>query len=168
MRFVLKLLLAWFALFGLTLGVWQALFPASFYADFPGLGHHWVSPDGPYNEHLMRDVGFGNLAVGTVALVALSTGVVWVIRAAGMAVLGISLPHQIYHQAHVSVLPTTPDQVLQSLTLTAVSVAAVALAVLAFRLPVGSRSAPSAPVGTDSAAPVPTGSRKRSRKRPPT
>ena len=75
MRLAVKLLLAWFALFGLTLGSWQAFSPASFYADFPGLGHRWVSPDGPYNEHLLRDVGQGNLAIGAVALVALCTGV---------------------------------------------------------------------------------------------
>ena len=135
MRLAVKLLLAWFALIGLTLGAWQWLAPASFYADFPGLGHRWVSPDGPYNEHLMRDVGQGNLAVGTVALVALLTGVVWVARAVGLAAVAANLPHQIYHQVHVSVLPTTSDQVLQSVSLAAVSGTAIALVVLAFRLP---------------------------------
>jgi len=136
MRLAVKVLLAWFALFGLIVGSWQAVRPASFYADFPGPGHHWVSPDGPYNEHLMRDVGLGGLAVGGVALVALLTGVVWVARAAGVAVIVVNLPHQLYHQAHVSVLPTTADQVLQSVTLAVVSLAAIALVVLAFRLPV--------------------------------
>ena len=136
MRLTVKLLLAWFALFGLTLGLWQVVFPASFYADFPGWGHSWVSPDGPYNEHLLRDVGQGNLAVGTVALVALLTGGVWLARAVGLAVVAANLPHQLYHQAHVTVLPDPTDQVLQSGTLAAVSLAAVALVVLAFRLPV--------------------------------
>ena len=136
MRLAVKVLLGWFALFGLVIGLWQAAFPASFYADFPGMGHHWVSPDGPYNEHLMRDVGQGGLAIGTVALVALLTGVVWVSRAAGLAVVVANLPHQLYHQVHVSVLPSTADQVLQSGTLAAVSLAAIALLVLSFRLPV--------------------------------
>ncbi|SNS96306.1 hypothetical protein SAMN04488107_4454 [Geodermatophilus saharensis] len=153
MRLAVKALLGWFVLFGLVIGLWQAAFPESFYADFPGMGHHWVSPDGPYNEHLLRDVGLGNLAVATVALVALLTGVVWVARAAGLAVVVLDLPHQLYHQLHVSVLPTTADQVLQSTTLAAVSLAAVALLVLAFRLPAGPPSA--APV-TDSRAPAPT------------
>ncbi|MGY1700819.1 hypothetical protein [Geodermatophilus sp. SYSU D00766] len=153
MRLAVKVLLGWFVLFGLVIGLWQAVFPASFYADFPGLGLHWVSPDGPYNEHLLRDVGLGNLAVGTVALVALFTGVVWVARAAGLAVVVVDLPHQLYHQVHVSVLPTTTDRVLQSTTLAAVSLAAVALLVLAFRLPADSPSG--APV-TDSRAPAPT------------
>ncbi len=151
MRLAVKVLLGWFTLFGLVIGTWQAVFPASFYADFPGTGHHWVSPDGPYNEHLLRDVGLGNLAVGTVALVALLTGVVWVARAAGLAVVVVDLPHQLYHQAHVSVLPTVTDQVLQSISLAAVSLAAVALLVLTSRLPV----APTAPPA-DSRAPAPT------------
>jgi hypothetical protein len=141
MRLAVTLLLGWFALFGLVIGLWQAVFPASFYADFPGMGHHWVSPDGPYNEHLLRDVGLGNLAVGTVALVALLTGVVWVARAVGLAVVVMNLPHQLYHQAHVSVLPSTTDQVLQSTSLAAVSLAAVALLVLTLRLPAVSASA---------------------------
>ena len=145
MRIAVRLLLAWFALFGLVVGSWQAFLPDSFYADFPGLGHRWVSPDGPYNEHLMRDVGQGGLAVGTVALVALLTGVVWLARAAGLAVVVANLPHQLYHQAHVSVLPTTADQVLQTGALTAVSLASVALLVLAFRLPPGAPADPSAP-----------------------
>ena len=152
MRLAVKVLLAWFALFGLVVGLWQAVFPASFYADFPGMGHHWVSPDGPYNEHLLRDVGLGNLAVGTVALVALLTGVVWVARAVGLGVVMTNLPHQLYHQAHVSVLPTVTDQVLQSISLAAVSLAAVALLVLASRLPASAWTAPR----SGSRAPAPT------------
>ena len=142
MLLAVKLLLGWFALFGLTVGSWQAMFPASFYADFPGLGHHWVSPDGPYNEHLLRDVGLGGLAVGMVALIALLTGVVWVARATSVAVVVVNLPHQLYHQAHVSVLPTTADQIMQSVSLALVSVTAIALLVLTFRLPAAPAPAP--------------------------
>ena len=36
---------------------------APFYDDFPGLGRSWVAADGPYNEHLVRDVGALNLAL---------------------------------------------------------------------------------------------------------
>ena len=154
MRLAVKLLLGWFALFGLGIGLWQAVLPASFYADFPGMGHHWVSPDGPYNEHLLRDVGLGNLAVGTVALVALLTGGVWLARAVGLAVVVTNLPHHLYHQVHVSVLPTVTDQVLQSISLAAVSLAAVALVVLASRLP-ASAPASTAP-RSGSRAPAPT------------
>ena len=36
--------------------------PESFYADFPFSGRDWVSTLGPYDEHLVRDVGELNLA----------------------------------------------------------------------------------------------------------
>ncbi|MGY1823095.1 hypothetical protein [Geodermatophilus sp. SYSU D00079] len=140
MRRAVAGLLAWFAFFGLAVGAWQVLAPASFFRDFPGFGRHWVDVDGPYNEHLLRDVGQGNLAVGVVALVALLTGGVWLARATGLAAVVANLPHQLYHQQHVHVLETTSDEVLQTVTLSLVSLAAVALVVLAFRLPVEPRS----------------------------
>jgi len=136
MRRTVNALLIWFTFFGLSAGMWQMFWPESFFRDFPGWGRHWVSVDGPYNEHLLRDVGQGNLAFGVVALVALLTGSVWLARATGLAAVVANLPHQLYHQVHVSVLPTVTDQILQSISLAAVSLAAVALVVLAFRLPV--------------------------------
>ena len=135
MRLAVRLLLAWFAFFGLAIGSWQQLAPQSFYDGFPGFGHHWVSPDGPYNEHLLRDVGQGNMAIGTVALVALLTGGVWLARATGLAALVANAPAPALPPDAPGLLPTTTDRVWQTGTLTAVTVAAVALAVLAFRLP---------------------------------
>jgi hypothetical protein len=144
-----KALLAWFAFYNLASGLWQFLAPRSFYDDFPGFGRRWVSVDGPYNEHLLRDFAQGNLAFGVVALVALLTGGVWLARATGLAAVVANLPHQGYHQVHLHVLPTVSDQVLQTLTLSAVSVTSVLLAVLAFALPARSAAAPT-PVGTRS------------------
>ncbi len=135
MRTTVKILLGWLALYNLTTGAWQCVAPRSFYDDFPGFGRHWVSVDGPYNEHLIRDYGQGNLAVGVVALVALLTGGVWLARATGLAAVLANLPHQAYHQAHLHLLPTTSDQVLQTVTLGLVSLTSVLLAVLAFGLP---------------------------------
>ncbi len=142
MRRAVSGLLGWFVLFGLGVGGWQALAPASFYADFPGSGRHWVSVDGPYNEHLLRDVGQGNLALGVTALVALLTGGVWLARATGLAALVASLPHQLYHQLTLHLLETPGDQVLQTVALSLVSVAAVLLTVLAFRLPADAGARP--------------------------
>ncbi len=133
-----QVLLAWFALYNLASGLWQFMAPRSFYDDFPGFGRQWVSVDGPYNEHLLRDFAQGNLAFGVVALVALLTGGVWLARATGLAAVIANLPHQAYHQTHLHVLPTASDQVLQTITLTFVSVTSVLLAVLAFLLPVAS------------------------------
>ncbi|MGY1644111.1 hypothetical protein ACI782_23630 [Geodermatophilus sp. SYSU D00703] len=145
MRRTVRGLLAFFVVFGLVVGGWQTLAPASFYRDFPGFGRHWVSVDGPYNEHLLRDVGQGNLAVGVVALVALLTGGVWLARATGLAAVVAYLPHQLYHQLTLHLLETPSDEVLQTLTLTLVSVAAVVLTVCAFRLPAGLSSPDGSP-----------------------
>jgi hypothetical protein len=38
-------------------GFWALIAPHSFYRSFPIPGHHWVSTAGPYDEHLVRDVG---------------------------------------------------------------------------------------------------------------
>ena len=56
-----------------TVGAWAAFTPRSFYDDFPGLGQIWVAVDGPYNEHLVRDVGALNLALAVVSVCALLT-----------------------------------------------------------------------------------------------
>src|SRR4029079_10281663 len=55
----------------LLVGVWAAIAPQSFYDSFPGGGHAWVSADGPYNEHLVRDVGTLYLALAAVMVAAL-------------------------------------------------------------------------------------------------
>ena len=49
-------------------GVWALADPASFNDDFPLPGRHWVSLAGPYNEHLIRDVGGLYLALGVLTL----------------------------------------------------------------------------------------------------
>lgn len=84
-----------------AIGGWAQLFPRSFYDDFPGLGRVWVAVDGPFNEHLVRDVGGLNLGLALVAIVALVTGSALVARAAGGAALIYGVPHLIYHATHL-------------------------------------------------------------------
>ena len=84
-----------------AVGGWAQLFPRSFYDDFPGLGRVWVAVDGPFNEHLVRDVGGLNLGLALVAIVALVTGSALVARAAGGAALIYGVPHLIYHATHL-------------------------------------------------------------------
>jgi hypothetical protein len=136
MRRAVQVLLGFFAVVGFVVGGWQLLAPRSFWTDFPGLGRHWVSGDGAYNEHLLRDVGQGNVAIGVVAVVGLVSGSVWVARATGLAALVENLPHQLYHQTHLDRLPSDLDRLLQTGVLSLVSLAAVVLTVLAFRLTV--------------------------------
>lgn len=85
----------------LVVGLWAQAFPRSFYDDFPGMGRVWVAVDGPYNEHLVRDVGGLNLGLAFVAVLALVTGSVVVARAAGGAALLFGVPHLVYHASHL-------------------------------------------------------------------
>lgn len=88
----------------LLIGIWAAFFPRSFFDDFPGLGRVWVAVDGPYNEHLVRDVGAAVLGLAVVTTAALITRREMVIRTAGWASLVFGLPHVIYHARHVDPL----------------------------------------------------------------
>jgi hypothetical protein len=85
------------AIQGLGTGLWATIDPRGFYDDFPGLGMSWVAPDGPFNEHLMRDYGALNLALGVLAVCA----AVWLTRAlvaaAAIAWIVYSIPHIAYH-----------------------------------------------------------------------
>lgn len=90
----------------LVVGVWAQAFPRSFYDDFPGAGRVWVAVDGPFNEHLVRDVGGLNLALAFVAGFALVTRSVLVARAAGGAALLFGAPHLLYHATHLDPFDT--------------------------------------------------------------
>lgn len=79
------------------IGLWALFAPRSFYDSFPGLGRAWVAVDGPFNEHLVRDVGALNLALTVLycaAWVELSRSLV---RVAGAAALVWGVPHALYH-----------------------------------------------------------------------
>ena len=64
-----RLALGILAAAALVVGAWAQFAPASFYTSFPG-GRGWVAVDGPYNEHLIRDIGGLNLALAVMALAA--------------------------------------------------------------------------------------------------
>jgi len=113
---------------GLGVGLWAQVAPRSFYEDFPGGGRAWVAVDGPYNEHLVRDVGGLNLGLAFVAALALVTGSVLVARAAGGAALIYGVPHLVYHAARLDLYDAT-DAVANVVALTiAASAGLVALA----------------------------------------
>ena len=83
-------------------GGWAQLAPRSFWRSFPGLGHHWLPPLGPYNEHAMRDFGGLNLALTVVTLVALVDLGRATAAAAVIAWEIYSLPHLAFHLDHLS------------------------------------------------------------------
>lgn len=96
-----KILLAGLAITGLWVGLWALLGPQSFYDSFPGGGRAWVSPDGPYNEHLVRDVGAFNLALGLLAAFALWRTTRNLVIGTAIAWIAYGLPHAIYHSANL-------------------------------------------------------------------
>jgi len=59
------------ALVAAYVGAWALFAPASFYAEFPGGSRHWVAADGPFNEHLVRDVGAAYCALCVLSVAAL-------------------------------------------------------------------------------------------------
>ncbi|HEX6237003.1 MAG TPA: hypothetical protein VFZ68_07400 [Acidimicrobiales bacterium] len=102
---------------GAVVGAWAAFWPRSFYDGFPGGGRVWVAADGPYNEHLVRDVGDLNLALTAVTVVALVTLARAAIVAAAVGWLAYQVPHLVYHARHLDLYDTT-DQVASIASLT--------------------------------------------------
>jgi hypothetical protein len=126
-------------LVGLQVGVWASLAPRSFYDDFPGGGRTWVSMDGPYNEHLVRDFGALNLALTAVVVVALLTGARVATLCAALAWLVYSVPHFVYHARHLHVYDTS-DKILNLVALGGAVVVSGAILLIAGRgQPTGDR-----------------------------
>ena len=121
-----RLALAFLGVVGLFVGIWALFFPRAFYDVFPGFGHVWVSPDGPYNEHLVRDVGALNLAIGILAGLALVRRA-WVSPfTVGLVTLAYTLPHFIYHLTKRTLLEPI-DQLGELIALAAALIASVVL-----------------------------------------
>jgi hypothetical protein len=131
---VLRIGLAILAVPSLVIGVWAAFAPRSFYDDFPGLGRVWVSPVGPYNEHLVRDVGELNLALAVITVVALVVLTPMLVRAVLAGWIIYSVPHLVYHLRHLEPF-ATDDQVSMIASLALVPVLAIVLLVIDLRAP---------------------------------
>jgi hypothetical protein len=131
---VLRVLLAVLALGNVQVGVWATFAPRSFYDDFPGGGREWVAPDGPFNEHLVRDFGATNLALGVLTIAAL----VWLTRGlvvtAGLAWIVYGVPHLVYHLRHLDVYDTG-DQVANVVLLGLAPLAGLAIVLLSRGVP---------------------------------
>jgi uncharacterized membrane protein HdeD (DUF308 family) len=123
-RLVVRLALGAIAAVAVVVGVWAAFFPRSFYDGFPGFGRVWVAADGPFNEHLVRDVGQLILALAVVTVVAVVVPVAPLVRAVGAAWLVQGLPHLVYHASHLELYDTI-DGVLNLVSLTVLVVLAV-------------------------------------------
>lgn len=109
-------------------GVQAALFPRSFFDDFP-VGRSWIAATGgDYNEHLARDVGvlFLSLVLATVWTAMTRAGD----RAVAAAWILQGVTHVAFHTAHLRDLGWT-DRTALLVSLVAVPV----LAMVALRYP---------------------------------
>jgi hypothetical protein len=124
--------LAILAVPSLIVGVWAAFAPRGFYDDFPGLGRMWVAPDGPYNQHLVRDVGELNLALVVITAIAAVTLTPILVRAVLAGWIVYSVPHLVYHLRNMKPF-STDDQVSIAASLALVPILAVVLLVIDVR-----------------------------------
>lgn len=87
-------------------GGWASFAPASFYDSFPGVLGQWVATDGPYNEHLVRDVGAFYLALGAASVAGFAWRSAAVTRLLGLAWTVFGALHLWYHATHLDHLET--------------------------------------------------------------
>jgi len=129
-----RIVLAVLAVSGAIVGLWATFAPRSFYDDFPGGGRSWVAPDGPFNEHLVRDVGSLNLALTVLTVAAAIMLVRSLVVVAALGWLAYGIPHLVYHLRHRDVYDTG-DQVANLVSLALVPVLAVVALVVGAKMP---------------------------------
>lgn len=115
-------------------GLWAGLAPQSFYDSFPGGGRNWVALDGPYNQHLVRDVGVLNLALVVVFLAVVLRPTKYLVLVACGAELVYSLPHFLYHATHLDPYEGS-DKVALLVSLSVAIVLPIALLIRSSRVP---------------------------------
>ena len=93
----------------LSVGLWALFLPRSFYDDFPASARGWVSALPPYNEHLLRDVGALNLALGVLLALGAISLERRVVQASLVAWLVYAVPHFVYHVTEIGALPFFDD-----------------------------------------------------------
>jgi hypothetical protein len=101
---------------GAYTGPWASIAPRSFYDSFPGSGRVWVGVDGPYNEHLIRDVGATFTALLVLSIIAAVSLQPIAVALAGWTWLTFGTLHLSYHLPHLDEFDTT-DQVLNIVSL---------------------------------------------------
>ena len=93
----------------LSVGLWALFLPRSFSYDFPASARGWVSALPPYNEHLLRDVGALNLALGVLLALAALSLERRVVQASLVAWLVYAVPHFVYPVTEIGALPFFDD-----------------------------------------------------------
>lgn len=103
-----------------VVGIWAYVFPREFYDSFPAVLGEWISQDGPFNEHLIRDHGAQYLALGLASVFGLIWRTQVGYRLLGVAWTTFGVLHFAYHVTHLEHM-TVSDQIGQ-VTVLAVAV----------------------------------------------
>jgi hypothetical protein len=96
MKGYVRAVLIVFAAFELVLGGWLTFAPKTFYDHVPTVD--WTPP---YSDHLFRDFGGASLGLGIVLTAAAIRLDRYLAAVALLAYLAFSLPHMIFHLAHL-------------------------------------------------------------------
>lgn len=86
---------------GAYVGGWAFFAPAAFYRSFPGFGLHWIDVDGPFNEHLIREVGALYLGLAAASLASALARSAQPGRIVGLAWAVFGTLHFGYHASHL-------------------------------------------------------------------
>ncbi|MGV9214117.1 hypothetical protein ACTFTM_19855 [Micromonospora sp. RB23] len=127
----------------LALGAPASVAPRWFFDWFP-FGAGWVAAGGPYNEHLLSDLGYAYLALAVVLGWAAARPARELCLAAAAASIVANTPHLLFHLAHAEALPTV-DSVAENALLALTVVVGLAVFLAAYRLPAGNADAGPAP-----------------------
>ncbi|NLT06978.1 MAG: carboxymuconolactone decarboxylase family protein [Solirubrobacterales bacterium] len=92
------------------IGLWALLAPRSFYDDFPAGGDGWVAALGPFDAHLVTDVGALFVALGFLMCFAAASLRRGTVIAASVAWLLFAVPHFLWHSFNLGPYDT-PDTV---------------------------------------------------------
>jgi alkylhydroperoxidase family enzyme len=99
------------------IGAWALSAPRSFYDDFPAGTDGWVDVLGPFDEHLVTDVGSLFVGLGVLLAIAAYSLRRSVVLAAAVSWLIFSVPHFIWHVFNLEPYDTV-DAVANTITLT--------------------------------------------------
>jgi len=122
-----RVLLGCLSLTAVFVGGWAYFAPAHFHDYFPGFGMRWLPVFGPFNEHLVKDVGAMYLGLAVLSVMALIfvRNRTLVIVAAGAWTM-FNLLHLVYHVQMLHMLGPR-DQVVSMVALWGVLLASVGL-----------------------------------------